>query len=88
MAVEFLFWSMSDISNILLFLFYRCALYLLRFLVALVVILMYIGSGVAIYFTVDWITECPSVESISDVDEGYHITIPIVNNVCSRIVNS
>ena len=49
---------------------YRCALYLLRFLVALVVILIYIGSGVAIYFTVDWTTECPSVESRNDVDEG------------------
>lgn len=58
-----------------MFIFYRCALYLLRFLVAVVVILMYIGSGVAIYFTVDWITQCPSVENRDDVDEGgYHTT--------------
>jgi len=35
---------------------------------------MYIGSGVAIYFTVEWTTDCPSVESKLDVDEGksYH----------------
>ena len=53
---------------------HRCALYLLRFLVTVMVILMYIGSGVAIYFTVDWTTDCPSVESSSDVAEGdYHI---------------
>ena len=66
---------------------YRCALYLLRFLVALVVILMYIGSGVAIYFTVDWTTECPSVESRDDVDEGtlhsiHHVTATCVHVVC------
>ena len=46
----------------------RCALYLLRFLVALLVVLMYIGSGIAIYFTVDWTTDCPSVESRNDND--------------------
>ena len=46
----------------------RYALYLLRFLVALLVVLMYIGSGVAIYFTVDWTTDCPSVENRNDND--------------------
>ena len=52
------------------------------------VILMYIGSGIAIYFTVDWITECPSVERIADVDEGYHIIMLRVQNVYCRVVNS
>lgn len=61
--------TLSNIVNSHLFL-YRCALYLLRCLVAIVVILMYIGSGVAIYFTVDWVTDCPSVESKNDVNEG------------------
>jgi len=34
------------------------------------VLLIYVGSGVAIYFTVDWVTECPSVEKRDDVDDG------------------
>ena len=68
--------NILDISNQLLintiscFPFVRCVLYLLRFLVTLMVLLIYVGSGVAIYFTVDWVTECPSVEKREDVDDG------------------
>jgi len=34
------------------------------------ILLIYAGSGVAIYFTVDWVTECPSVEKRDNVDDG------------------
>jgi len=39
------------------------------------VLLMYVGSGVAIYFTVDWVTDCPSVEKREDVDDGKSYSI-------------